>query len=440
MTVDKTPVIFGDVKGDVEFAGGDGRLRNVHVKAGDWSAFAEGAWISMPGGNTAFQCTLGLDCDGLPKDLLAVLPDELKSVFDELTFTCSGPADLTEAQLSLTFGDNGKIAAFKNTGRVTIKGGKMDVGATVDRIDGTLDYTVSRTGPQAPPEFEVWALLDRFALSGVNMTNGRVRAASGGGGEILIPLISADCHGGRVAGSASVAPAQNGKRRYEADLAASDVRFASVLSDFQSVAPQDPSQTPLQELPDESRGRLDLGVSLAGVASDPASRRGRGTATVGGGRILNIPLLVPLVRLTNLQIPHDEKLDYAYADFYIQGRQMIFNEVSISSRSVAVYGFGMATLPDLNLDLRFESKSRSRIPVLTGLFEFLRNELVTVVVSGTLGNPHMGVAPFSGATKALGRMFHGTPTPEQKTLDQIEQRAGQDPRRMMRGRGVVEPR
>jgi hypothetical protein len=340
----------------------------------------------------------------------------------------------------MTFGDDGKIAAFKNSGRVTLRGGKMDVGVTVDRIDGTLDYTVSRTGPELPPEFEIWALLDRFALSGVTMTNGRVRAASAGGGGVLVPLISADCHGGRVAGSANVAPAQNGKRRYDVELQASDVRFASVLSNFQSVAPHDPEEVPLQELADESRGRLDMGVSLAGIAGEPSSRRGRGTATVGGGRIVNVPLLVPLVRLTNLQVPRDEKLDYAYADFYLQGRQLIFNEVSVSSRSVAVYGFGMALLPELTLDLRFESKSRSRIPILTGVFEFLRNELVTVVVSGTLGDPHMGVAPFSGATKALGRMFNGTPTPEQKILDQIEQRSGQDPRRMMRGRGAVEPR
>src|SRR5262249_44998628 len=250
------------VKGDVEFAGGDGRLRAVHVAADDWSATADGAWIAIPNGNTAFQCTLGLNCDGMPKDLLAVLPTDLKGVFEELSFTCTGEAELTEAQLSMTFGDEGKITAFKNSGRVTIKGGKMDVGATVDRIDGTLDYTVSRTGPEVPPEFEIWALLDRFALSGVTMTNGRVRAASGSAGEIPVPLISADCHGGRIAGSASVAAAQNGKRRYEADLEASDVRFASVLSDFQSVAPHDPAQVPLQELPDESRGRLDMGVSL----------------------------------------------------------------------------------------------------------------------------------------------------------------------------------
>ena len=99
---------------------------------------------------------------------------------------------------------------------MTVKGGKVDVGANVTKMDGTLDYTVSRTAPGVAADFEVWALLDSFALTGVNMTNGRVRAASGGSGEVLVPLISADCHGGRMAGSATVSAPENGKRRYEA--------------------------------------------------------------------------------------------------------------------------------------------------------------------------------------------------------------------------------
>jgi hypothetical protein len=439
MVMNETPVVFSSVQGSVEISGSDGRLKGVHVTAPEWSASADGSWIGVAGGSTAFQTTLALNSNGLPGDLLAVLPEDLKGVFDDLKFAAAGPVELSEAQLSMTFGDGGDIAAFKSDGKVTLRGGKMDVGATVDRIEGTLDYTVSRTTAGTPAEFELWALLDGFALSGVNMTNGRVRAASGVGREVLVPLISADCHGGRVAGTATVAPPENGKRRYEVQLQASNVRFASVLSDFQSVAPQDPTQTPLRELADESRGRLDVGVSLAGIANEPDSRRGRGTATVGGGRIVNVPLLVPLVRITNLQLPIDERLDYAYADFYVDAHQVIFNEVSISSRSVAVYGFGMATLPELGLNLRFESKSRSRIPVLTGIFEFLRNELATVVVTGTLADPRMGVMPLSSATRMLGRVFKGELSQQQRMLDQIERRAEQGSRRPQRG-GAVEPR
>jgi hypothetical protein len=364
----------------------------------------------------------------MPKDLLAVLPDDLRSVFADMAFSVTGPVEMSDAQLSMTFTDQG-IAAFKSNGRVNLKGGKLDVGAIVDRVEGTLDYTCTRTTSGVPVDFEIWSLLDGFTLNGVSMTNGRVRAASGAGQEVLVPLISANCHGGRVAGAATISPPEDGHRRYEIQLQASDVRFASILADFQTVAPQDPTQTPLSELADDSRGRLDVGVSLAGIANDPNSRRGRGSATVGGGRIVNIPLLVPLVRITNLQLPIEERLDYAFADFYIENRQIIFNEVSISSKSVAAYGYGVATIPDLKLNLRFESKSRSRIPVLTGVFEYLRNELATVVVTGTLGDPHMGLAPLSSAGKVLGHIFHGTPSTQQRTLDQIEKRTEQDTRR-----------
>jgi hypothetical protein len=155
---------------------------------------------------------------------------------------------------------------------------------------------------------------------------------------------------------------------------------------------------------------------------------------------VNVPLLVPLVRLTNLQLPLDEKLDYAYADFYIQSRQMVFNELSIFSKSAVAYGFGIATLPDLKLNMKFQTRSRSRIPLVTGVFEFLRNELATVVVTGTPGDPKMTVAPLSGTTKALGHIFQGTPTSEQRMMDQLERRVEQEPRRPLRGKGEVEPR
>jgi hypothetical protein len=429
MIMNGTPVEFASVSGSIDFTGTDGRLHDLRLIASDWSGTVDGSWFSSSGGSTALQTTFTLESSGLPDDLVAVFPSDLREVLADLKLTAKGPVEVSDAQLSATFSDQGDLAAFKSGGRVTLRDARLDVGVTVDNADTTLQYSVTRTTPDVPPAFEIWALLDSLTVSGVSMSNGRVRVASGAGQEVLIPLISADCHGGRIAGTATVSASENGRRSYVAQLSAGDLRFASVLSDFQTVSPHDPTQTPRAQLADESRGRLGMNLALTGFTNDPDSRRGRGTATIGGGRVVDIPLLVPLVRLSNLQLPWSERLDYAFGDFYVDGRQMIFDELSVTSRSVAVYGYGVATLPDMGLNLRFESKNRTRIPLLTSTFDFLRNELATVVVTGTLGNPQMGLAPLASASRAVGRLFRGAPTPQQRTLDQIEHRAEQDPSR-----------
>src|ERR1051325_1256430 len=88
------PVVFTGITGAVEFAGPDGRLRGLHVVATEWSAMADGSWIGVPGGSTAFQSTLALQSIGMPKDLLAVLPEDLITVFDDLKFSAAGPFEL----------------------------------------------------------------------------------------------------------------------------------------------------------------------------------------------------------------------------------------------------------------------------------------------------------------------------------------------------------
>jgi hypothetical protein len=256
---------------------------------------------------------------------------------------------------------------------------------------------------------------------------------------VVIPLISADCHGGRISGSARLQPPfpQSGKRRYEAQIQASDVRLASIIADFEIGAEAGPPR--LQEMPDESRGRLDAGLGIGGILGEPLSRRGRGTITVGGGRIVNLPLLIPLIRVMNLQLPINERLDYAVADFYLQAEQMVFTELAMSSATVSVFGYGSAVLPDLGLDLRFKTRSRARIPLFTGIMEGVRDELLLAEVHGTLGDPQIRVRPLPGPRRMLERVFSGPPSAQDRRLEQIEARSESDPRRR-RGQEQVHPR
>jgi hypothetical protein len=143
---------------------------------------------------------------------------------------------------------------------------------------------------------------------------------------------------------------------------------------------------------------------------------------------LSLPALVPLVRVTNLQLPRAETLDYAFADFYIAGTTINFEQLAISSESVGLYGVGTATWPDLNLDLRFKTGNRARIPVLTSVIEGLREELLTTRVRGAIDNPEVKNESFNGTRDAFATLF-GSANNDRRRLDAMEQAIPAEQRR-----------
>ncbi|HYE63403.1 MAG TPA: hypothetical protein VD997_15530 [Phycisphaerales bacterium] len=441
LVYDGTVLTFPAVTGSLEFGMGQGRALGLGITAPQWSATADGNWITNPDGGTSLQFTLNAGTNGVPHDFVALLPVAVRDQMAALAFDAAGGVAVQDNDISLVFNQAGDLTAYRAKGRVNVRNAKLNIGVEVNHVEGGVEYTVSQASPEAPTDFQLWALLDYFDASGISMSNGRIRVTSGEDGAVVIPLISADCHGGRVAGSARLQPPfpRSGKRRFEAQIQASDVRLASLIADFEIGAGVGPPR--LREMPDESRGRLDAGLSLGGIVGEPLSRRGRGTLTVGGGRIVNLPLLIPLIRVMNLQLPINERLDYAVADFYLQGDQAVFTELAMSSSSVSVFGYGSATFPDMGLNLRFKTKNRARIPIFTGLIEGVRDELLLAEVRGTLGDPQIRVRPLPGPRRFLERIFGGPPTAQDRRLEQIEARAASDPRRQRQnGREGVRPR
>jgi len=441
LVYDGTVLTFPAVGGMLEFGAGQGRVVGMSVAAPQWSASADGSWVVNEDKTTAVQLTLNANTNGLPHDFVAILPAPVRDQFATLAFDAAGGVQAKDNNISLVFNESGDLNAFRTKGRVDIRTGKLNVGVQVNHVEGAIEYEASQTTPDAPTEFQVLALLNYFDASGISMSNGRIRVQNGENGAVLVPLISADCHGGRIAGSARIEPPfqRSAKRRFEAQLQASDVRLASIIADFEIGAEVGPPR--LQEMPDESRGRLDCGLSLGGILGEPLSRRGRGTITVGGGRILNLPLLIPIIRVMNLQLPMNERLDYAIADFYLTGDQAVFTELAMSSSTVSLYGYGSASLPDLGLNLRFKTSSRARIPLFTGLIEGVRDELFMAEVGGTLGDPRIRMRPLPGPRRFLGQIFGDAPSVQDRRIQQIEDRAASDPRRTREpDRDQVRPR
>jgi len=166
--------------------------------------------------------------------------------------------------------------------------------------------------------------------------------------------------------------------------------------------PHEPAAVPL----DRTRGQADVWVTLTGRTGDAASRLGRGAIRVANGDVLRLPVVFSLVQMSNLLLPSDDSFRYMQAEFNLRGQTAHFESIAVLSDSVSLMGDGTVTLPDLALDMRFNSRSNKRIPVLSDVYEALRDEVVTTRVRGTVANPDIRSETLTTARGILDTLIN----------------------------------
>ncbi len=438
ITAGDESITFSQVEGLVRFLGAKGgKLEGLRLATRDWSLAADAAWskdAQTPDAPTGIDATISLQAASLTPTFLAVLPSAVANSLTELDVRVNGGLELRDAPIAAQISPSGEVQRLSTFGTVSLADASAQIGVSMQDATGTLDYSYEFQDGKGS-DVSMTALLSSVRAAGVHMQDSRIDLSTGADGEVLIPSFSARVHGGRLAGKVRVgAPlptvGELPPRFFEISANASGVRFAPLLADLRARnKPLDPlAQVPQETSTDESRGILSGSFSLTGLTGRDVGRQGRGTFTIRGGEVLSLPALVPLVRVTNLQLPRAETLDYAFADFYIAGTTINFEQLAISSESVGLYGVGTATWPDLNLDLRFKTGNRARIPVLTSVIEGLREELLTTRVRGPIDNPEVKNESFTGTRDAFATLF-GSANNDRRRLDAMEQAIPAEQRR-----------
>lgn len=425
-----------------------GRFDALRVKTAAWDAAADGAWYSpAPAagatGDRPVQLALTFDVSGRTLDpaLRALMPTAAVDAIDALGAEFRGPFALRKGAVRTTLGDTPSPTSF--TGDLDFTDLAFSIGVPIDRCTGTVSMRVDSRPPGSsePTTFEVRARADGLRVIGINATSAEAIVTSGSKpGEILIPDVTAQCYGGRLSGHVTLQlgeeppalaagemgpPAPAGPSHYDAELILAGVQLAPVLADAAALGATDPGPVgppdPFTE-PDQSRGVIDARLTVAGLSGDLSSRSGGGAIRISNGDIIKLPMMLPLIQVSNFQIPSKDRLGYMQSDFTITGDTAVFDHVSLLSDSVAIVGAGTLKWPGLNLDMKFNSRSNSRIPILSGVIEALRNEIVSTRVKGTLSAPVVSEQPFTGTRELLDRLLH--PNKHASSITPAAPRAG----------------
>ncbi len=405
-------VSLSGVRGRFTFTPEGGTLDHMEAHADTWGVKADGRFTLRP--TRTLDMTLSLEGEALGKDLRAALPGVVADALESVELGEVGGFTMRDARLRI---ESGRSPAFDGSvefhgitlkpvvpisgdGSVAIKAGDAASRSDPPRV------TRKPGAPSAPVTLDIVA--DSFRLAGVAMTGGRARIElDPESGAVRVPLLDAAAHEGRLAAHGHAdpppSPGASGKP-FEFTAELSNVRFGDLLADLYPKTVLDESAGKGTK-PEVDRGRLDASFSLAGVLGNVNTRRGRGILRVQDGEVLNMPAVVPILKLSNLQPPTSERVGFGYAEFYVQGEKLRFDEFSLQSRSLAIDGRGTVSWPGLNVDMKFVTRSLARVPILTDLLEGVRDELVTTTVSGTLYDPQLKYEQLTATRQMLGEMF-----------------------------------
>ena len=395
-------ITFQNVSGRIARENTAGRIDNLRLEADGWTATADGSFTPAP--EIAADVRLGLEVHRITPELIAALPGPVADVVDAIDLSISQHLALSGARLRYRpDAPDGEIrTAFE--GALQYAGLAAKPGVSISDAGGTASvHYEQRTGADKP-DFSVEMNADFFRVLGVEMTDAHARLEQGESPDVhLLRRFEAQSNGGRISGYAAFADARRMNlgvdgRSYEIHTEVSGVRFGPLLA---QMKPSGGDDAPAD------RGIMDASFSIFGAFADESSRRGRGTVRVEGGDVLNMPGIVPLLELSNLQPPANEKVDLAFTDFFITGDKLLFEDLYLYSPSIRITGAGQMGWPSTELDLRIETRGMRQIPILSEILTSLREEIVSTRVTGTLYHPQFRYEQLSGARRLFGAVLGG---------------------------------
>ncbi len=419
-----------DTTGEIDFDGRGLVLRDFRAMLEGWEIEARGSLVRDSDG-IEINGELFSQGPELTDDVLGALSQGAIETAKAIGLVASGAGSLDLTQIHARFDDAGDLTELAIDGRAHLESASLLAAVDIEQADITADYAIRRDHQD---DLRVSAILSAptFLVEGVRASDGHLRIQSRDGGSLWIPEFSASSHGGRFAGSAIFEGiATDAPPKYSLVLRIGEVEFAPLLADLGKGLADDTAEQTAEESAQPDRGVLVGELSLTGEIGNLETQRGRGSARIFGGRVVDIPLLLQLVRVANLQLPSNEVVDLAIASFYFDGPRIVFEDLSAFAGPVEIFGFGTMTMPEMTLDLRFVPRRSSPIPIVGPLIESISRELMTARVRGTLQDRQFAAEPLRGAFSLIGRMT-GVQTEADLLLERVERQAERSRSRLLR--------
>lgn len=413
---------LGDMRGRIVATRRGARIENLSGASPALRASMSGATTPDGSGGTVANLTLDLDAPALGPELRAALPKELLDVLASSEIAVNGPLSIRAGRLRTHKPAGTESARAEFAGVIAFADAAITAGVRVERARGQMAVLFERP-LEGLPRYELDVVCDEASAMGLTLTDARAAVRSTGLPRgLVVPLLSAQTSGGALSGTAAIRPAGDwagpGEREYESRLSLSGMRLNEVMGGLASA------RTGVSREPKPDTGaRLTGEIALAGLVGRDETRRGGIDLQIAGGKVLDVPGAMRLIEAGNLQLPVSDAIDFASVEAVVDGSQIAIEGMSLISRSVELLGYGTASWPGLELDLRLRSRATRRIPVVSDLFQRIRDEFVTIAVTGTAAEPRVSVQSLSETRRVIGRALGFEESAGDRRLGDLRERA-----------------
>ncbi len=323
----------------------------------------------------------------------ASLPSAVTKAISALEM--QGAYQVQDAHLKAQLKD-GQLDELELRGPVLLQQARATLGAPITELDGRLEMDVRRASGAPWPTLNLTLQAERLRAVDRLLAPVTARFTSDPQTPALLHItdLTGQAYGGKLLGSGQVDLADGG--RFEVELTLLDAAMQGIVS-------------PRAEPKSDDQAVLSANLRVAGLPDDISTRRGRGEITIRKARMYELPLTLTVLQLLNLSAPLSRSFDAADVHFLLDGDLVPLELVRISSPTLDVEGNGAMrySTRELDLDLVTRNRSSPRLGPVGELIQVVKDEVLTIHVTGTLDQPRSKLTPLDGVRRSIRRVFRG---------------------------------
>lgn len=390
------PYRLDNLQGDIFASPQQVVLRDLKATHGNSTVALSGT--GTLGARPAWDLKISADKLAMDDELLAALPQSMAAVLRGLKVSGNIGVDLQK----LNYWPAGETSTTQAVqaqpdvdfaAKITVDGASLDVGLPATNVKGDLDLaglvrdgTLHRLAGQCT--------IDSFLLAGCPASDFSFALTKNSDQqEIDVPHVEGKFADGDIAGQGDFVFADNSANRYDVNLVLRDADVRELTSG------------PARDI----KGRLTASVQLGGAWDDPGSRRGHGDVTVVGDRLYNIPLMLGLMQITNLQLPLSSPFNRVETRYSLEGQKATLEKIDLKSNDVTMSGKGELDFAQKRVSLWLATNNPALValPIVGPLLGGANQELLRIHIKGTIDRPRVSASTFDTVTTTVDQVLKG---------------------------------
>ena len=167
----------------------------------------------------------------------------------------------------------------------------------------------------------------------------------------------------------------------------------------------------------ERTGLLSASLAIEGAIDDAKSRTGRGDLRVRDASLYETPLGLAVLQILNLAPPVHRSFRGVEAGYLIDGDTIHLESIVFSAPTLTIAGKGKMkySTQEIELDMTTANPKLDLGPV-TDILKMLRDELVSIKVTGTLTKPKTEVRTLKGVGGAVEELIGKPKEPKSRPI------------------------